>query len=90
MTGIAQILLPQAHTLVPLKTLCTPCVQAAKKMKADYAHRVCRVVQVVVARLCSVVLPCLQIRVGRFDSGPRLQISRLKLTRQPRKGLFVF
>jgi hypothetical protein len=31
----------------------------------------------------------LQIRVGRFDSGPRLQISLLKLTNQPRKGLFV-
>ena len=73
MTGIVQILLPLAHTRAPLKTHCTLCLQAAAKVCADYAHRVCRVVQVVVARLCSVVLPCLQIRVGRFDSGPRLQ-----------------
>ena len=42
-------------------------------MKADYAHRAGRVVQVVVARWPSVFAPCLQIRVGRFDSGPRLQ-----------------
>ena len=33
--------------------------------------------QVVVAGFNSVVLPCLQIRVGRFDSGPRLQIAAL-------------
>ena len=73
MRGYAKILFPQTHTLTPLRTHSTLCLQAAVKICADYAHRVCRVVQVVVARLCSVVLPCLQIRVGRFDSGPRLQ-----------------
>ena len=36
------------------------------------AHRVRRLLQVVVARWPSVFVPCLQIRVGRFDSGPRL------------------
>jgi hypothetical protein len=73
MRGIAKILFTLMHTLVPLLTLRTPCVNAAAKNRTDYAHRKCRVMQVVVARLCSVVLPCLQIRVGRFDSGPRLQ-----------------
>jgi hypothetical protein len=41
------------------------------------AHRVRRLLQVVVARWPSVFVPCLQIRVGRFDSGPRLQITAL-------------
>jgi len=41
------------------------------------AHRVRRMLQVVVARWPSVFVPCLQIRVGRFDSGPRLQIAAL-------------
>ena len=36
-----------------------------------------KVLQVVVAGFNSVVLPCLQIRVGRFDSGPRLQFTAL-------------
>jgi hypothetical protein len=77
MRGIAKILFTLMHTLVPLLTLRTPCVNAAAKNRTDYAHRKCRVMQHVVARLCSVSAPCLQIRVGRFDSGPRLQSMRI-------------
>ena len=77
MRGIVKILLLQMHTLVPLPTLRTPCVNAAAKNRTDYAHRRCRVMQVVDARKPSVVGPCLQIRVGRFDSGPRLQSKRI-------------
>ena len=73
MRGIAKILFTLKHTLVPLITLRTPCVNAAAKNRTDYAHRASRVMQVVDARKPSVVGPCLQIRVGRFDSGPRLQ-----------------
>ena len=77
MTGIAQILLPQNHTRLPLPTLRTLCTDAAAKLSAVCAHRKCRVLQVVVARLPSVLAPCLQIRVGRFDSGPSLQLKRI-------------
>ena len=63
------------------KTRCTLFAITLHLSCAVCAHRVRRMVQVVVAGLNSVVLPCLQIRVGRFDSGPRLQISIQKLTR---------
>ena len=76
MRGIAQILLLQNHTRLPLPTLRTLCTNAAAKLSAVCAHRKCRVVQVVVARWPSVFVPCLQIRVGRFDSGPSLQLKR--------------
>ncbi len=76
MTGIVQILFLQNHTRLPLPTLCTLLTNAATKFSAVCAHRKCRVLQVVVARLPSVLAPCLQIRVGRFDSGPSLQIKR--------------
>ncbi len=36
-------------------------------------------------RLCT----GLQIRLAQFDSGSRLQISLVKSTNEPRKGLFV-
>ena len=73
MRGIAKIPSPQSLTPAPLLTLRTLCVKAAAKNRTDYAHRAGRVMQVVAARKPSVVGPCLQIRVGRFDSGPRLQ-----------------
>ena len=73
---------------VSSKTRCTLFASALQLCFTVCAHRVRRMLQVVVAGFNSVVLPCLQIRVGRFDSGPRLQISIQKLTRQPRKGLF--
>jgi len=42
---------------------------------ADCVHRMRRLLQVVVARLPIGVAPRLQIRVGRFDSGPRLHLN---------------
>ena len=42
-------------------------------MNTFCTHRIQRVAQSIVLRLVSVELPCLQIRVGRFDSGPSLQ-----------------
>ena len=72
MMGIVKILLQAAHILVPLLMFCTLCLQAAVKVKAVYAHRVRRVVQVIDVRWPIGAAPCLQIRVGRFDSGPRL------------------
>ena len=39
----------------------------------DCAHRKLHAVQSKCARWSSVFVPCLQIRVGRFDSGSRLQ-----------------
>ncbi len=89
MRGIAKILFTLMHTLVPLITLRTPCVNAAAKNRTDYAHRASRVMQVVDARKPSVVGPCLQIRVGRFDSGPRLQINQALSAGMP-KCFFVF
>ena len=55
----------------------TPFANTLQLRYAVCAHRVRRMLQVVVAGFNSVVLPCLQIRVGRFDSGPRLQITAL-------------
>ena len=55
----------------------TPFANALQLRYAVCAHRVCRLLQVVVARWSSVFVPCLQIRVGRFDSGPRLQFTAL-------------
>jgi len=43
---------------------------------ADCVHRMRRLLQVVVARLPIGVAPRLQIRVGRFDSGPSLHHSQ--------------
>ena len=62
---------------VSSKTRCTLFLNALQLRYAVCAHRVRRMLQVVVAGFNSVVLPCLQIRVGRFDSGPRLQITAL-------------
>ena len=62
---------------VSSKTRCTLFLNALQLRYAVCAHRVRRMLQVVVAGFNSVVLPCLQIRVGRFDSGPRLQIAAL-------------
>ena len=41
-----------------------------------------RLLQVVVARWPSVFVPCLQIRVGRFDSGPRLHLTNATVLQQ--------
>ena len=90
MTGIAQILWPWPHTLKPLNTLRTLCGQAAAKIFAGCAHPDSRVVQVVDARWPIGGAPCLQIRVGRFDSGPRLQGSVCRSTKSPTcSGFFV-
>ena len=56
--------------------VCTPFESWLQLRYAVCAHRVCRLLQVVVARWPSVFVPCLQIRVGRFDSGSRLQLNQ--------------
>ena len=65
---------------VSSKTRCTLFVSTLQLRYAVCAHRVRRMLQVVVAGFNSVVLPCLQIRVGRFDSGPRLHTTSHCLT----------
>ena len=56
-----------------------------QKFRKSFAHQKTIGVQHKRTRLNSVSVPCLQIRVGRFDSGPRLQLTQ-KI--QPREGLF--
>ena len=68
---------PCHAALVPLSTQSTLCLQAAAKVCAVCARRASRPAQVVVARLSSVSGPRLQIRLARFDSGPRLQHTRI-------------
>jgi hypothetical protein len=57
------------HTCKTQRTLLQVTLQ---KCCASFAHRVRRVLQSVDALEPSVFVPCLQIRVGRFDSGSRL------------------
>ncbi len=73
MTGIAKLLFPRSHALVPLITLRTLYEKANKKKRADYVHRARWVLQSVDALEPSVVGPRLQIRLAQFDSGSRLQ-----------------
>ena len=68
---------------VSSKTRCTLFAGTLHLRFTVCAHRVRRMLQVVVAGFNSVVLPCLQIRVGRFDSGPRLQISLPRIKKAP-------
>ena len=60
----------------------TPFANTLQLRYAVCAHRVCRLLQVVVARWPSVFVPCLQIRVGRFDSGPRLHLTNATVLSQ--------
>ena len=70
------------------KTRCTPFANALQLRFTVCAHRVRRMLQVVVAGFNSVVLPCLQIRVGRFDSGPRLHHFSLEINKIAPQGAF--
>ena len=77
MTGIAKIPVPHWLTLRTLDTLSTLCAGRLGQRAAVFARRAARPAQVVAARWPSVVGPRLQIRLARFDSGPRLQYRRI-------------
>ena len=68
---------PCHATLRTLDTLSTLCAGRLGQRAAVCARRVARPAQVVAARWPSVVGPRLQIRLARFDSGPRLQHTRI-------------
>ena len=58
----------QSHTATRLHTIAKMCT----KRRVICAHRKLNCAQIQQAWKPSVFAPCLQIRVGRFDSGPRL------------------
>ena len=58
----------QLHTATRLHTIAKVCT----KRRGICAHRILNCAQIQQAWKPSVFAPCLQIRVGRFDSGPRL------------------
>ena len=60
----------------------TPFANTLQLRYAVCTHRVCRLLQVVVARWPIGVAPRLQIRVGRFDSGPRLHLTNATVLSQ--------
>ena len=64
-------------TLRTLDTLSTLCAGRLGQRAAVCARPAIRPAQVVAARWPSVVGPRLQIRLARFDSGPRLQYRRI-------------
>ena len=68
---------PCHATVPPLPTLSTLCAGRLGQRAAVCARRAARPAQVVAARWPSVVGPRLQIRLARFDSGPRLQHKRI-------------
>ena len=61
-----------ASSTTSCNTLCTLSSKTQHKCLLNYAHRRLKWINSMQARLPSVFVPCLQIRVGRFDSGPRL------------------
>ena len=72
-----------ASNATPCNTLCTLSSKTQHKCLLNYAHRILKCVDSMQARWPSVFVPCLQIRVGRFDSGPRLHcIAKEALTEQ--------
>ena len=60
----------QLHTATRLHTIAKVCT----KRRGICAHRILNCAQIQQAWKPSVFVPCLQIRVGRFDSGPRLHL----------------
>jgi len=88
MTGIVKM----DHTLFSVVQHCiTYCTLFASTLQlrcAVCAHRAYMLMQVVVARLPIGGAPCLQIRVGRFDSGPRLHHFSLEINKIAPQGAF--
>ena len=74
---------------VSIKTRCTLFAITLQLCFTVCAHRVRRMLQVVVAGFNSVFVPCLQIRVGRFDSGPRLHIFFSEISKIAPQGAFL-
>ena len=57
---------------IPCATFCTLSTITQHKCLLNYTHRDAKTAQSNKIRCLSVEVPCLQIRVGQFDSGPRL------------------
>ena len=70
---------------LPCAALRTLWKNTLQKFRKSFAHQKTIGVQHKRTRLNSVSVPCLQIRVGRFDSGPSLQLIQ-KLS--PERGYF--
>jgi len=75
MTGIVKMVQTLFSVVQHCNTYCTLFVIALQLRCAVCAHRAYMLMQVIDVRCYSVFVPCLQIRVGRFDSGPRLHLT---------------
>jgi hypothetical protein len=75
------------YSAFPCAALRTLWENTLQKFRKSFAHQKTIGVQHKRTRLNSVSVPCLQIRVGRFDSGPRLHRT---LQTVPHSLLFVF
>ena len=64
------------YSAFPCAALRTLWENTLQKFRKSFAHQNILGVQHKRTRLNSVSVPCLQIRVGRFDSGPRLHYSK--------------
>ena len=74
LTGIVKMVCTITSSALHCTTLRTLFTNALLQCRKDCAHRKLHAVQSKCARWSSVFVPCLQIRVGRFDSGSRLQL----------------
>ena len=74
-------------SVFPCAALRTLWENTLQKFRKSFAHQKTIGVQHKRTRLNSVSVPCLQIRVGRFDSGPRLHKNTNKSKRLPRWGM---
>jgi len=72
-THIVKMVCTITSSALHFATLRTLFTNALLQCCKDCAHRKLHAVQSKCARWSSVFVPCLQIRVGRFDSGSRLQ-----------------
>ena len=76
LTGIVKMVCTITSSALHCTTLRTLFTNALLQCRKDCAHRKLHAVQSKCARWSSVFVPCLQIRVGRFDSGSRLHHSK--------------
>ena len=76
LTGIVKMVCTITASALHCTTLRTLFTNTLLQCCKDCAHRKLHAVQSKCARWSSVFVPCLQIRVGRFDSGSRLHHSK--------------
>ena len=74
LTGIVKMVCTITSSALHYRTLRTLFTNTLLQCCKDCAHRKLHAVQSKCARWSSVFVPCLQIRVGRFDSGSRLHL----------------